>query len=49
MPALALQPTSTAFPSTAGLASVDGRSEAAWLSSIFLVFFPVKLIYEIDF
>ena len=44
MPELALQPTDTAFPSTAVLASVDGRSEAARLSSVFFVLFPVKVI-----
>ena len=49
MPALGLQPTDTAFPSTAVSAHVDGRSEAAKLSSVFFVLFPVKSIYERDF
>ena len=47
--ALALQPTDTAFPSTAVLARVAGRSEAASISSVFFVFLPVKVIYERDF
>ena len=49
MPALALQSTDTAFPSTAVSARVDSRSEAAKLSSNFFVLFPVKVIYERDF
>ena len=43
MLALALQPNDPAFPSIVVLPSVDGRSEAAVLSSVFFIMFPVKV------
>ena len=46
---LALQPTDTVFLSTAVIASVDGRSKAVALSSVFFVLFPVKVVFERDF